>query len=173
MTTEDFMKQQYLTLREEIRESKSRAFWLLILGMLLVMVAGYLAAEHPSAFANAATPFLMLVIMVAFMVEQNSIIRAGRYLREMVEPGIQEVTGWEHWLESNPRFREVDRFFFAGFIVIFLIFFAIATSLTLVQLEMKRPMPYVWSAGIAYGLGAFCVVVILLRHWRSCTTTSL
>src|SRR5687768_3492415 len=111
MATDEFMKQQFLTLRDEIRESKARIFWLLILGMLLVMVSGYLAAEHPNAFGNAAIPFLLLGLMLSFVSEQNNIARAGRYLREIVEPRIENVLGWEHWLEDKPRLREVDHAF--------------------------------------------------------------
>src|SRR3954463_6757596 len=73
MATDQFMKQQFLTLRDEIRESKARIFWLLIIGMVLVMVAGYLAAEHPNAFANAAIPFLLLGLVLSFVSEQNNI----------------------------------------------------------------------------------------------------
>ena len=44
MSNDEFMKQQFLTLRDEIRDSKARIFWLLIIGIVLVMMAGYLAA---------------------------------------------------------------------------------------------------------------------------------
>lgn len=172
MPTDDFMKQQYLTLRDEIRESKARIFWLLIIGMFLVMAAGYLAAEHPSAFANAAIPFLLLGLMLAFVAEQNNIARAGRYLRETVEPRIQDLTCWEHWLESKPKLREVDHQFVIGFSVLFLIFFAITTSLTLVQLDKGAHEWYVWAAGIAYTLGAFCIAFVVWRHWQSSTEAS-
>ena len=172
MATDDFMKQQYLTLRDEIRESKARIFWLLIIGMVLVMAAGYLAAEHPSAFANAAIPFLLLGLMLAFVSEQNNIARAGRYLRETVEPRIENLVGWEHWLETKPRLREVDHAFVLGFSVLFLIFFAITTSLTLVQLDKNSHEAYVWAAAIAYALGAFCIGIVLWRHWRSSTAVS-
>ena len=172
MATDDFMKQQYLTLRDEIRESKARIFWLLIIGMVLVMAAGYLAAEHPSAFANAAIPFLLLGLMLTFVSEQNNIARAGRYLRETVEPRIENLVGWEHWLETKPRLREVDHSFVLGFSVLFLIFFAITTSLTLVQLDKNTHEAYVWAAAIAYALGAFCIGVVLWRHWRSSTAAS-
>ena len=117
MPTDEFMKQQFLTLRDEIRESKARIFWLLIIGIVLVMVAGYLAAEHPNAFANAAIPFLLLALMLSFISEQNNIARAGRYLRESVEPQIENMMGWEHWLETKPRLREVDHAFVLGFSV--------------------------------------------------------
>jgi hypothetical protein len=172
MATDDFMKQQYLTLRDEIRESKARIFWLLISGMFLVMVAGYLAAEHPSAFANAAIPLLLLGLMLAFVSEQNNIARAGRYLRETVEPRIENMVGWEHWLESKPRLREVDHSFVLGFSVLFLVFFAITTSLTLVQLDNKGHEVFVWAAAVAYALGAFCIGIVLWRHWRSSTAIS-
>jgi hypothetical protein len=173
MSTEDFMKQQYLTLRDEIRESKARIFWLLIIGMLLVMAAGYLAAEHPSAFANAAIPFLLLGLMLSFISEQNNIARAGRYLRETVEPRIQDLVGWEHWLESKPHLREVDHSFVMGFSVLFLIFFAITTSLSLVQLDKSsRHEAYVAAAAIAYTLGALCIGYVLWRHWRSSTAAA-
>ncbi len=169
MPTDDFMKQQYLTLRDEIRESKARIFWLLIIGMFLVMAAGYLAAEHPSAFANAAIPFLLLGLMLAFVSEQNNIARAGRYLRETVEPRIADLTCWEHWLETKPRLREVDHAFVLGFSVLFLVFFSITASLTLAQLDKGPHEYYVWAAGIAYALGLFCIAIVLWRHWRSST----
>jgi hypothetical protein len=172
MATDEFMKQQFLTLREEILDSKARIFWLLIIGMALVMAAGYLAAEHPSAFANAAIPFLLLGLMLSFVSEQNNIARAGRYLRETVEPRIDNLVGWEHWLESKPLLREVDHAFVLGFSVLFLIFFAITTSLTLVQLDKGAREWYVWAAAVAYTLGAFCVAIALWRHWRSSTAAS-
>jgi quinol-cytochrome oxidoreductase complex cytochrome b subunit len=169
MATDEFMKQQFVTLRDEIRESKARIFWLLILGIVLVIVSGYLAAEHPSAFVNAAIPFVLLGLLLAFVSEQNNIARAGRYLRETVEPQIENVVGWEHWLETKPQLREVDHWFVLGFSILFLIFFAITTSLTLMQFDKAAKELFVWAAGIAYLLAAFCVTVVLWRHWQSST----
>lgn len=172
MPTEDFMKQQYLTLRDEIRESKARIFWLLIIGIFLVMGAGYLAAEHPTSFANPATPFLLIALMLAYVTEQNNIARAGRYLRDTVEPTIQNVVGWEHWLESKPKLREVDHQFVIGITVLFLIFFAITTSLTLTQLDKHAHEGFVWAAAIAYLLGAICIVYVFYRHYTSSTAAN-
>jgi quinol-cytochrome oxidoreductase complex cytochrome b subunit len=172
MSSDEFMKQQFLTLRDEIRESKARIFWLLIMGIVLVILSGYLAAEHPAAFTNAAIPFILLGLMLAYVSEQNNIARAGRYLRETVEPHVENVVGWEHWLESKPQLREVDHFFVLGFSILFLIFFAITTSLTLLQFDRAAKELFVWGAGIAYGLGAFCVAVVLWRHWRSSTAAA-
>jgi uncharacterized membrane protein YfcA len=167
MLTDDFVIREYVSLREEIRDAKARIFWLLLIGMFFVMVSGFLAAEYPKAFANAAIPFLLLGLMLSFISEQNNIARAGRYLREAVEPRIENLEGWEHWLENKPRLREVDHSFVLGFSLLFLIFFSITTSLTLVQFDKNGRELYVWGAGIAYALGAFCIGVVLWRHWRS------
>jgi uncharacterized membrane protein YfcA len=171
MNTDDFLRNQYLTLRDEIRESKTHIFWLLLAGMLLVLAAGYLAAEHPSAFANAAIPFLLLALMLAFVSEQNNIARAGRYLREVVEPRIQDLTCWEHWLESKQQLREVDHAFVVGFALIFMIFFLISSSLTLRQLNYHDQGWYVWCVGTAYALGAICMAYVFVRHWQSSTAS--
>ena len=119
MNNDEFHKQMYLSLREEIRESRTRAFWVLIVGTLIVVSAGYLGALLPTALASAAIPIVLLVLVLAYAVEQNSIIRTGRFMREEIEAKMQDSSGWEHWLESNRRYREVDRFFFARFIATF------------------------------------------------------
>lgn len=174
MSTDQFMLQQFLTLRDEIRDSKARIFWLLIIGTVLVIAAGFMAAEFPAAFANAAIPFLLLGLMLAFVSEQNNISRAGRYLREVVEPRIENLDGWEHWLETKPHLRDVDHSFVLGFSVLYLVFFAITTSLTLVQLDRRvSDERYVVVAALAYTLGAFCTAVVLWRHWRSSTAAEI
>ncbi|MFQ5412289.1 MAG: hypothetical protein ACE5EC_08315, partial [Phycisphaerae bacterium] len=82
MSVDEFMKQQYLTLRGEIRASKARVFTLLILATLFIPIAGVVAKEYGATFAAASFPLVTLVIMLAFVMEQNSVIRAGRYLKE-------------------------------------------------------------------------------------------
>lgn len=169
MTNDEFTKQQYLSLKDEIRESKSRIFWLLIVAIVLVMVSGYLAAEHPSAFANAAIPFLLIALMLSFTAEQNNIARAGRYVREVVEPINDQITGWEHWLEMKKQLREVDHSFVVGFTVLFAAFFAISTSLTLRQLDARGHETLMWCAAAAYAMGGVLMGYVSWRHWRSST----
>lgn len=175
MSPDEFSKQQYVALRAEISESKSRVFWLLITGMFLVLVSGYLAAAYPAAFANAAIPFLLLALMLSFIAEESNISRAGRYLREVVEPKIGATNGWEHWLESQgERYREVDRSFVVGFSTIFLTFFVISATLTIRQLDLAgNSQMLVWTAGTAYALSAICVVYVLMRHWAASTKPSV
>jgi len=172
MSSDEFMKQQFLALRAEIDDSTSRMFWLLIIGMGMVMLSGYMISENPSSFANAGLPFFLLAIMIAFINEQNNISRAGKYLREVIEPSVPGITGWEEWLLTKSQFREADRVHFISFSVFFLALFAISASLTLAQLEKHAQLnqSYFWSTAVAYVLSGLCVFVVVVRHWRSSTS---
>jgi hypothetical protein len=171
---DEFSKQQYVALRAEISESKARIFWLLIVGMLLVITGGYMASAQPTGFVNASIPLLILALMLAFIAESSNISRAGRYLREVVEPNIREFNGWEHWLECHGRYREVDRAFVVGFNVVFLVFFAMSASVSLRQLDASfRMQRTVWAVGVAYVLGAMCIAYVFARHWTASTKPSV
>ncbi len=167
MDDNEFLKQQFIALRAEIQASKSRALWIVMVGIFLVVAAAYLSTVKPRIFASAAIPFSLLMLILAYTVEQNGIIRAGRYIRDHIEPAFKNEKGWEDWLSSNTAFREVDRYFFFGFIVIFLAFYSISCT---VSLEMFKDLNYSWvakSAGYTFGGGFLFVVLVLFRHWRT------
>lgn len=172
MTKEEFLRQQFVTLRAEIEACKRRSFWILITGVLLILFAAYQATVEPQIYANAAIPLVIIVLILAFADQQNSLIRAGRYIREQIEPAVEEVTGWERWLESNRSYREVDRFFFGGFILVFLAFYLISCTLSLYQLNDLPSTMLAKCAAVTYGMGFLCVAIVLVRHWHSCTTTA-
>ena len=169
MSSSEFMKQQFLALRKEIDDSTSRMFWLLIIGMVMVMVSGYMISERPAAFGNMGLPFFLLAILMSFINEQNNISRAGKFIREVIESEYPDVTGWEKWLSSKSEFRETDRTYFASFSVFFLILFAVSASLTLARLNVhiKLRNEYMWGIVIAYVLCGSCVLYVVVRHWRS------
>ncbi|MEK6643320.1 MAG: hypothetical protein AABZ08_05375 [Planctomycetota bacterium] len=171
MSADEFMKQQYLTLRDEIRASKARIFILLILGTLFVPAAGFAAREFSSTYASGSMPFLILVLMLAFVMEQNSIIRAGKYLKDHVEPHIEGVVTWEAWLERNQKTRDTDRYFFGSFLLVFVLFYTIAATLAVETMAAQWPGQG-WYAVVAYGMGGLWFVVVLMSHWHSCTRTT-
>lgn len=176
MSNDEFMKQQYVTLRDEIRSSKSRVFFILVIGTLFVPLVAFAATEFSSAYTSASLPFILLVLMLAFVMEQNSIVRAGKYLREHVEPRLEGHPTWESWLESNGRLREVDKYFFASFLIVFLVFYAAAAGLgfeaLMEQVRDRGGIGYDHWCGLAgYFVGGFWFVIVWLSHWRMCTTT--
>lgn len=170
MPIEEFMKQQYLTLRDEIRASKSRIFIILILGTLVIPAVGYAAMAANVVYASASMPFIILVLMLAFVMEQNSIIRAGTYLKHHVEPHMEGITTWESWLEGNKSLRDTDRYFFGTFLLVFFVFYAIGTGSALESLNGQYP-DQGWYAGAAYAIGGLWFAIVLFRHWHACTAT--
>jgi hypothetical protein len=171
MSADEFMKQQYLTLRDEIRASKARIFILLIMGTLLIPAAGFAAKEFTATYASASMPFVILILMISFLMEQNCIIRAGKYLKDHVEPHIEGITTWETWLESNHRLRDTDRYFFGSFLLVFFIFYGVGAGSAIESLAQQWPGQQ-WYAASAYAVGGLWFVIVLIGHWRSCTTTA-
>jgi hypothetical protein len=171
MSEEEFLKQQYMTLREEIRAGKARTFVILVLATILVPLAALAASQLKSEFATASMPFIILVLMLAFITEQNGVIRAGRYLKEHVEPKVDGLVTWERWLESSPRLRDVDRYFFLSFVLVFLLFYAIGAGEAVTAIAALWPKEQFWYATAGYGIGGLWLIVVLIRHWHSCTTT--
>lgn len=170
MSVEEFMKQQYITLRDEIRASKGRIFLIMILGTLFIPAAGYAAIATSAVFAAASMPFVVLVLMLAFVMEQNSIIRAGTYLKNHVEPHIEGLTTWEHWLESNNALRDTDRYFFGSFLLVFFLFYAVGSG-SAIEAMMKDWPQHVYYVGATYVIGGIWFVIVLMRHWHACTST--
>ena len=171
MTSEQFMTQQYLTLRDEIRSSKARIFMLLVLGTLFIPTVGFAASVYNATYASASMPFIILVLMLCFLMEQNSIIRAGRYLKEHVEPHIEGIVTWENWLESNKNLRDADRYFFGSFLLVFVIFYAVASGTAVESLATQFRDQW-WYAAAGYGIGGLWFIIVLLRHWHACTSTN-
>jgi hypothetical protein len=170
MPIEEFMKQQYLTLRDEIRASKARIFIILVLGTMVIPAVGYAALASNAVFASASMPFIILVLMLAFVMEQNSIIRAGTYLKHHVEPHMEGITTWEAWLEGNKSLRDTDRYFFGTFLLVFFVFYAIGTGSALESLNGQYPEQG-WYGGAAYAIGGLWFAIVLFRHWHACTAT--
>ncbi len=172
MPVEEFMKQQYLTLRGEIRSCKARIFVLLVLGAVLIPAAAVAAQAFGATYATASMPFVTLVLMIAFVTEQNSIIRAGRYISEHVEPHMENVVTWECWLKSNHKLRDTDRYFFASFLLVFMLFYAVGAGLAIESLaSMWGGEDYYLYAGAGYVVGGLWFVLVIIKHWHSCTTT--
>ena len=70
---------------------------------------------------------------------QNGIIRAGRYLKEHVEPHVENITTREKWLESTHKLRDVDRYFFASFLLMFFLFYAAGAGTAIGSLADNWP----------------------------------
>ncbi len=101
MKKEEFLNQQFLTLREEIRETKARIFKVISFGIIAVPAAHFLGKSYKLDFIVFCLPILVIVIALLYLAENHSLMRCGRYIREKIESEVEDVTGWEEWLEQT------------------------------------------------------------------------
>ena len=145
---------------------------------MFIPIAAFAAKEYGSTFASASLPFILLVLMIAFVMEQNSIVRAGRYLKEHVEPHIEGVVSWENWLESNHRLRDADRYFFGSFLLVLMLFYAIGSGLAIESLAtFSKQNSWFGEYNMWYGAAGYCVgglwfLIVWIGHWKMCTQTT-
>lgn len=171
----DNLKLAYFdTLREEIKETKARIF-----RIIMVTILGFSAymffATSANLHAIAVAPFAILVLMVLYLTEQNELMRAARYILEKVEASEEH---WERWVASH-QLRGPERWFFAFFVIVFLVFYATALSVAMHAILTRPPddttfdkVYWNFAAPIAYGVGTLWALAALGFFWRSSTSTT-
>ena len=109
-----FLGEQYLTLRKEIERSRDRHFRIAAGAVVIVpAVEIFASAVKASIFEQGRTdsifaiPLLVLLLLLPIIVlalhaiwvaEHLAISRCGYYIREYIEPALQQDVGWEKWL---------------------------------------------------------------------------
>ena len=176
MQSEDFLRDQFLSLREEIKATKARLFWIVTMGLFGVPVLAYFSSLGDK-YVAMLVPYFVLVLVIMFLAEQNALMRAGRYIREEIEPKVLDNPGWEAWLESRADLRLMDRHFLACFTIVFFVYYFMAIGMVMQDLhaEMERdPTGQTWfyGASATYAVGAIWMVSTLFHHWKSCVRTS-
>jgi hypothetical protein len=178
MESNDFSRDQFITLREEIRGIQVRLYWTVILGLFGIPILTFWASEAAN-LALLLVPFSVLILIVMFVAQQNHMMRAGRYIRERLEESLGSAPGWEAWLESRPEFRLMDRHFTACFIIIFFVYYVTTIGLAMQRLvEDAASDPSgqyrVWMYGSAavYAVSAIWAISTLVHHWKSSVSTT-
>ncbi|MBI5863220.1 MAG: hypothetical protein HZB38_01650 [Planctomycetes bacterium] len=177
MEKNEFLVQQFATLRHEIEGHQSRSFWIVVIGLLGIPTASYFLLEA-SIPLWMALPFFLLVLMVLFLAQQNFMMRAGRYIREYIEPKMECSPGWEAWIESRPAFRVMDRQFAGSLLVLFFLFYFLLIGLALNRLydqALSNPGLGNWmifgAAAAVYTIATLFGFATLIHHWRSSVST--
>ncbi len=178
MDHNDFITQQFISLRREIEGQQARLFWIVVIGFLGLPFLSYLLLG-----ANNRNwiilPFFVLVLIVLFLAQQSQMMRAGRYIREFLERNVDFSPGWETWLESRPELRLMDRHFSACFIVIFFVYYFLSIALALDRLWMEAAEDtsgtywyYFFGAAGVYIITTAWGFAALFHHWKSSTSTA-
>ena len=179
-TPSDLRIEYFKTLRQEIKETKTRIFIILMVGIIGVPLMVFVAPMG-NAYAHVIAPIVILVLLVLYLAEQTELMRAGHYIRENVEKSDGD---WEHWVAAK-GYRAAEKQFFSMFVLVCLIFFLLTVCLLIDhlmgqptvaeerRLDFYNYLSHFWSVGlpIIYGVGFLWVVFTLTRFWRSAVLT--
>lgn len=171
-------RDEFMTLREEIRATRARLFRVLMVGLIGVPLLTYVATQA-EFYVWLLLPYSVLLLIVVFLAEQSSMMRAGRYIREHIE-GQKDGPRWETWIESRPQFRLVDRHYVACFLIVFFLYYFMTVGLVIKMILDKErtdmsgsQLYWYWFYGalFTYAVGAIWAIATLLTHWRATVST--
>jgi hypothetical protein len=170
----EFLKNQFLTLRKEIEESKNRVFQTMGFGLVVVPGSHYLAQAYKIDTVVLSLPILVVVVALVYLSENNAIMRCGRYIKHHIEPQIVGTVGWEAWLETKSTFdtRAVDNYLSYAFYLLFFVYFAGSVFMA-ARFSLSEYGVIVAAAllGAYVGIGVW-FIVFLLRSSKVSTTTA-
>ncbi len=174
MDKDRFLRIQFESLRDEIRDTKSRIFKTIIAGLTVVPAANVLGTAYEVDVVTISLPILVLVIGLVYLSENHALMRCGRYIHDHIETETPDAVGWESWLRAPDAFqkRTTDKLTFQAFYLLYLVYFLgsswLATSFVTVEYGALQ-------GGILAGayIAILCVSAIYLyRNQRTSTTTA-
>ena len=126
MEKQKYIELQYLALREEILQCRTRLFAIITGGSAIVPAIQMIADYYHAGVINLVLPIIVVVLIFLFISENNALMRAGLYIRKHIEPCVQEYIGWETWLETNKDIspRRVDRYLNYSFYLVSTLYYA-------------------------------------------------
>ena len=173
MQKAEFLKYQYLSLREEIKETKNRIFHTTGFGLVVVPASQFLSKAYKIDTITLTLPILVVVVALIYLAENNALMRCGRYIKHYIEPEIKDVLGWEEWLEIKGGYdaRDVDKYLSYAFYLLFIIYFAGSVFLASRFAFIKYGMiPTALLLGVYVAIGVW-FIIFLFRNIRISTTT--
>lgn len=131
MDKEKFLELQYKTLRKEIEHTKDRMFKIAFGGITIVPAAQFLAVAFEIEAVALLLPFLVIIIVIMFLAENNALMRSGRYIARHIEPEVKDIHGWEAWLEepNQDNTRIVDRYIIYSFYLLWMFYYIVSVYL--------------------------------------------
>jgi uncharacterized membrane protein len=174
MDKDDFLKMEYCTLREEIKETKSRIFKLAGLAIIGTPSAYFLAKALQMDLLILVLPGFICTILLFYLSESHALMRCGLYIKTKIESEMDNE-GWENWLEleqsgtSRDR-RFVDKLANIFFNILFIIYYIAAVF------EANKIAFNTLGTNSVYLMGAYAgilivFIAIMVYCWPTSTRT--
>jgi len=134
MDRNEFVKQQFITLREEVKETKGRIFRIQSLGIVVVPASTFLGKVYNVDILIMTTPLLVMVVALMYLFETSALMRCGIYIKEKIEPLVNEIEGWEEWLQipSDINKRKAEVYMSISFLLLFVVYFIASVYLAFI-----------------------------------------
>lgn len=171
-----FLELQYLALRKEIEVSKANMFKLVVGGAAVIPAAQSLANTFSIGAITLALPLIVVVLVLLFLTENHSMMRAGTYILEKIEPNIEGVTGWETWLNAangNAGKRTVDKLLIFAFSVLAASYFMVSVVLAARYALQEFGHQGQYLIGGAYIVVGLVLVFVLYSHAQTDTKSTV
>lgn len=173
-----FLKCEYLTVREEVKETKARIFKLAVLGIIGVPSASTIARDYKLDEIILSLPLLVCAFLIYYLSENLALMRCGRYIKQVIEPKMrdeQNRIGWEHWLEEEAKGemepRRVDKLVVYFFNFLFGIYYILTALLAVHIVKSKWGQTEFEMACIVYGVIFVVFAAILIQHIKFSVST--
>jgi hypothetical protein len=174
MNKDDFLKMEYCSLREEIKETKSRIFKLAGLAIIGTPSAYFLAKALQMELLILALPGFICVVLLFYLSESHALMRCGLYIRTNIESEINNQ-GWENWLEQrgtkNDR-RLVDKLTYMFFNFLFIIYYIAAVFEANKIASNTLGINAIYLSGGYAGL-LIVFIAIMVKFWPTSTSTEI
>jgi len=161
MDQQRFLELEYNSLRNEIETAKANMFKLVIGGAGVIPAAQSLANTYPIGEITLALHLIVVVLVLLFLSENHSLMRAGTYILEEIEPKVEGGVGWETWLNSEQGSngnRSVDKLLIFTFSLLAASYFLVS-----VVLAVRYALSEFGSHGqYLVGGGYICVGLVLV-----------
>lgn len=166
-----FLRCEYLALREEIKEAKSRIFKLAVLGIIGVPSVYAIATDRNFSILVVSLPPIVCAVVFLYLSESLTVMRAGAYIKEAIEPNIKDekgdvFVGWEHWLENTPGRRSVDKLVGWFFYALYGLYYGVTSYLALELAKTRWPTHGYPLLVIVYSAGAIVFLTFILQFSR-------
>ena len=159
-----FLLAQYYSLREEILAQRERSIRIVTLGFTAIPVVIGTGVQLQISELIISGPFIVASIFFLAIYEQSSIMRAGQYIKDYIEPElIHTFTGWERFLEVDPVRRRPEGFFNLAISIVFSMYFAGSAYLAVVALHERWPGLPATAIGAVYLLFFFFALWFIAR----------
>ena len=160
----EFAKLQYEALRQEILGIKERVIKLQLIGISGIPLVIGAGEKYDLSSVLMVSPLVTLIFAFMLIFEQGSLMRAGEYIKDILEPALTEnsILGWESWLqeEGMPR-RESETFFAWSVHIAFAVYFIIGSWLAYGAIH-KTFGQLASTVGIGLYCGGFALAMYLI-----------